>query len=182
MEHCELYKDPAGVLEKAGEQAQYEAELRHLVLELKCQETEYVVRLKQITSPERWPAVFESILADAKRPADRMQLYHLDGLYSELFAELSRYPYIGTFKSYEETLRKWNSEQTRKLYIEILKIEMDRASDRRQYRYIASHLKKLNVYPKGQEETKALAAYWYTTHKNRPAMKDELKKAGYLQE
>lgn len=169
------------LLEKAGEQTEYETELRYLVMELKCQETEFVSRLKKITQPEQWPAMFEILLADAKRPVDRMQLYHLNEMYRELFAELSRYPYIGTFQSYEEALRHWDTEQTRKLYVEILKIEMDRACDRMQYRKVASHLNGLRAYPQGQEEVNALVAYWYVYHKNRPAMKDELKKAGYPQ-
>ena len=170
-----------GLLEKAGEQAEYETELRYLVLERKCQETEFVSRLKAITPPENWAAMFEKLLADAKRPADRMRLYHLNGMYSELYSELSRHPYLGTFQSYEEDLRKWDSEQTLKLYTEILKTEMDRACDRKQYRYVVSHLSRLKAYPQGYEEAKSLLAYWYAHHKNRHAMKDELKKAGYPQ-
>ena len=171
-----------GLLEKAGEQAKYEMELRYLVLELNCRETEFVSRLKAITPPESWAAVFQKLLADAKRPADRMELYHLDGMYSELHAELSRYSYIGLFQNYEEDLRRWDSERTLKLYAEILKWEMDRACDRKQYRHIAAQLDRLKTYPNGQEEAKKLAAYWYVYHKNCPAMKDELKKAGYPQE
>lgn len=170
------------LLEKAGKQNEYEAELQYLVLKLRCQETEFVSRLKAITPAEQWLAVFEILLADAKRPADRMQLYHFNGMYSELFAELNRYPYIGTFRRYEDDLREWNSEKTLKLLIEILKREMDRACDRKQYRQVASYLKGLRAYPNGKAETKILVAYWYTVHKNRPAMKDELNKAGYPQE
>ena len=152
------------------------------MLKLNCQETEFVSRLKAITPPESRAAVFEKLLADANRPADRMQLYHFNGIYNKLFAELSRYPYLGTFQSYEEDLRTWDSERTLKLYAEILKREMDRACDCKQYRHVAAHLDRLKVYPKGQEEANTLVAYWYVYHKNRPAMKDELKKAGYLQE
>ncbi len=169
------------LLEKAGEQAEYETELRYLVLELKCQETEFVSRLKAITPPEQWETVFATLLADAKRPVDRMQLYHFNGMCSELFTELMRYPYIATFQYYEETLRGWDSEKTLKLCTEIMKQEMDRACDRKQYRLVATYLDNLKAYPNGQEEANALAAYWYIYHKNRPAMKDELKKAGYPQ-
>ncbi len=170
------------LLEKAEEQTQYDAELRYLVLELKCRETEYVFRLKKITPPEQWNTVFGTLLADAKHPADRMPLYHLNGMYSELFAELSHYPYLSNFQSFEQDLRRRDSERTLKLYMEILKREMDRACDRKQYRQVAACLDKLKVYPNGREEARALAAYWYVCHKNRPAMKDELKKAGYPQE
>ena len=56
---------------------------------------------------------------------------------------------------------------------------MDSANDRKQYRHVAAQLDQLKTYPKGQEEANSLAAYWYVYHKNRPAVKDELKKAGY---
>ena len=78
-------------------------------------------------------------------------------------------------------LRKWDSERTLKLYTEILKREMDSANDRKQYRHVAAQLDQLKTYPKGQEEANSLAAYWYVYRKNRPAVKDELKKAGYPQ-
>ena len=58
---------------------------------------------------------------------------------------------------------------------------MDRACDRKQYRHVVSYLNNLKTYPNGQEEANALVAYWYVYHKNRPAIKDELKKAGYPQ-
>lgn len=115
------------------------------MLKLKCQEAEYVFRLKKITPAEQWPIVFEVLLADAKRPADCIQLYHLDGMYSELFAELSRYPYIGTFQSYEEDLRMWDMDRTLKRHTEVLKIEIDRACDRKQHRHIASYLNNLKT-------------------------------------
>ena len=125
--------------------------------------------------------LLHSLAAEDGTLQDRMELYHLNGMHSELFAELSRYPYLGSFQSYEEDLRKWDSERTLKLYTEILKREMDRACDRMQYRNVATHLDKMKAYPNGQEEAKSLVAYWYVYHKNRPAMKDELKKAGYPQ-
>ena len=169
------------LLEEAGEQAQYENELRYLVLDLKCQDTEYVSRLKQVTPSGQWTRMFEVLLASAKHPTGRMGLYHFEGLYSELFAELTQYPSFGTFLNYEESLRKWDPARTLNLYTELLKREMDTACDRKQYRHVIAHLPALNVYPGGSKAAKTLAAYWYAYHKNRPAMKDELRKAGYAE-
>ena len=70
---------------------------------------------------------------------------------------------------------------TIQLQIEILKREMDRACDRKHYRHLAAYLENLRAYPNGREEAKTLAVYWYVCHKNRPAMKHELKKSGYPQ-
>ena len=170
-----------GLLEKAGEQAEYEKELRHLVLERKCQEWEYVSRLKTITPPDQWPAVFESLVADAKRPSDRMALYHFEGMLEELFAELCRHPSFGSFHCYAAELREWDPPRTRTYYVEILKQEMDAANQRKQYRHIIGYLSDLSAYPGGQKAAKELAEYWHVYHRNRPAMKDELRQAGYPQ-
>lgn len=169
------------LLEKAGEQVQYEKELRYLVLELRCQETEYLSRLKSCTPPEQWIGMFAAMLADAKRPTERMHLYHFEGTYDLLFKELAQYPHFGSFHGYEQSLRAWNPERSLELYIEVLKREMDRACDRKEYRRVVGYLHELGAYPGGQDAARKLADYWYIHHKNRPAMKDELRQAGYPQ-
>ena len=170
------------LLEKAGEQAEFERELRYLVLELKCQELEYLSSLKNMTPPEQWSAVFAQMLSDAECPSDRMNLYYFEGMYTELFTELCQHPSFGAFLNYEEELRSWNPERTRTYYTEILKREMDAACQRKQYRQIIRYLEKVKTYPDGENSARKLAEYWYVCHKNRPAMKDELLKAGYPQE
>lgn len=175
----ELSKTLLRLLEKAGEQAEYEKELRHLVLERKCQEREYVSQLKTITPPEQWPAVFETLMADAKHPSDRRVLYHLEGMLDELFAELFQHPSFSSFQCYAAELREWDPPRTRTYYVEILKQEMDAANQRKQYRHIIRYLSDLSTYPGGQKAAKELAEYWHVYHRNRPAMKDELRQAGY---
>ena len=177
----ELSKTLLRLLEKAGEQAEYEKELRHLVLEHKCQEREYVSQLKTITPPEQWSAIFESLMADAKRPSDRMALYHFEGMLDELFTELCQHPSFGSFQCYAAELREWDPTRTRTYYVEILKREMDAANQRKQYRHIIGYLSDLRAYPGGQKAAKELAEYWHVYHRNRPAMKDELRQAGYPQ-
>lgn len=55
----------------------------------------------------------------------------------------------------------------------LLKQEMDKACDRKQYRHIIRHLHGLNAYPSGQEVAQTLAAYWQIDHQNRSAKRDE---------
>lgn len=167
------------LLEKAGNREQYEKELRYLVLNLGCRETKYLTQLKYCTLPEEWSGMFAAMLAEAQQPSDRMYLYHFEGMIDLLFKELTVYPYLGHFHSYEASLRAWDPERTRKLYTEALKREMDTACDRKAYYRIAGYLHELGTYPGGQEEAMKLAAYWHVCHKNRPAMKDELRKAGF---
>ena len=169
------------LLEKVGKQDEYETELRHLVLKLKCHEPKYLSRLKEITPQEQWPAMFETLLADAKYPSGRMALYHFEGMLTELFEELCQHPSFSSFTGYEAELRIWNPQRTLSYYTEILKREMDKANQRKDYRHLIRHLEKMKTYPNGDDAARNLADYWYGNHKNRPAMKDELLKAGYPQ-
>lgn len=73
------------------------------------------------------------------------------------------------------------SQRTLTYYTEILKREMDKATQRKHYRHLIRHLEKMKTYPGGESAARNLSAYWYGYHKNRPAMKDELQKAGYPQ-
>lgn len=165
--------------EKAGDQVRYEKELRYLVLERGCQETDYLSRLKNCTPPEEWGGMFAAILAEAKRPFERMHLYHFEAMYDALVEELTQYPYLENFRTYEPSLREWDSERTLKLYVDALKFEMDRVCDRKEYRRVVGHLRELEAYPGGGEEARKLAAYWHEYYKRRSAMKDELCRAGY---
>lgn len=175
----EYTKTLIGLLDKAADSAEYGSELRYLVLELNCQEPGYVMQLKAAVTSEQWDEIFESLLAAAQSPAGRMSLYSIEGMCSQLFAELEQAQSFERFTSYKDQLCSWDAKRTLKLYIELLKQQMKMACVRDQYRNVIWHLKELKAYPNGKEEAKKLADYWYEHHKNRPAMKDELKKAGY---
>lgn len=110
-----------------------------------------------------------------------MALYHLEGMIAELFEELCQYPSFSRFTSYEAELRNWNPQRTLTYYTEILKREMDAATQRKHYRHLIRHLEEMKAYPGGESAAQKLADYWYGYHKNRPAMKDELQEAGYPQ-
>ena len=167
------------LLEKSGNQEQYKKELRYLILDLGCQETKYLSRLKDCTPQDQWIDMFAAMVADAKQPSERMLLYHFEGMYEKLFVELSQYSALSNFYPYEQPLREWDPERTLKLYVKVLKIEMDRVCDRKEYRRVIRYLHELESYPGGREEAIKLAAYWHVCHKNRPAMRDELQTAGF---
>lgn len=168
-----------GLLEKAGEQAEYEKELRYLVLELNCQEELYLSQLKKLTPPEQWAASFQTLSANAERPVERMALYHFEGMFEELFTELRQHPSFVSFQCYEAALREWDPQRTLTYFTESLKREMETACDRKQYRRVIGYLSGFEAYPGGRKVARQMAEYWHVRHHNRPAMKDELRQAGY---
>jgi len=81
---------------------------------------------------------------------------------------------------YEDELRQWSTEKTRDCLVAVLKQEMQRATNRKQYWSVIQFLNKLKNYPMGKETTQMLVQYWCQQHSNRSAMKDELRKARYI--
>lgn len=130
--------------------------------------------------PKTIQMMFARLLAEAKSPTARMGLYQFEGMYAKLFEELCQHPSFDSFLQVEAELRTWNPERTKKLYVELLKRQMDKSCQRSHYRDLIRHLDTLETYPGGPVVAQSLASYWYANHKNRPAMKDELRQAGYL--
>ena len=112
---------------------------------------------------------------------ERGREYFACGQVVELFEELCQHPSFSSFTGYGAELRIWNPQRTLIYYTEILKREMDKANQRKDYRHLIRHLEKMKTYPNGDNAARNLADYWHGSHKNRPAMKDELLKAGYPQ-
>lgn len=171
-ELLELYR-------KSGQQTLYEGELLDLILEQKCLEIPYVSQLKAVTAPEEWPHMLAKLFALAEGWTDLLNLLQFEEMYEPLLDQLNRRRSLSAFLTYEESLRTWSPQQTLELYISLLKEEMDRNCERKMYRQTIAHLNELHQYPNGQDAAQRLAEYWYIYHNNRPAMKDELRKAGY---
>lgn len=162
-----------------GMQSQYEEELRFLVLDCHHIQVPYLRLLKDTVSSEEWKQIIESILTTAKNWTERFTVLSFEGEYPLLLNEIRKLSYLRYLLDYEHELKSWSAEQTMDCYVELLKAEMMRASNRKQYWSVIQHLKKISKYPNGKQAAQALARYWKEYHNNRPAMKDELRKAGF---
>ena len=169
----ELYRE-------CGENENYENELRFLVLDCKHIQMSYLQQLKEITEPIQWRGLFERLLAFAKTWDERFTLLRLEERYQTMLEDIQKIGNIHWLNQYEGNLRQWSAEKTRECYVEILKQEMQRATNRKQYWTVIQWLKKLRNYPEGEKMTEAVVQYWCEQHSNRSAMKDELRKARYI--
>lgn len=162
-----------------GMQSQYEEELRFLVLNYHYIQVPYLRLLKEVVSSEEWKQIVENILTTAKNWTERFTVLSFEGEYQLLLNEIRKLSYLRYLLDYEHELISWSAEQTMDCYVELLKAEMVKASNRKQYWSVIQHLKRIRKYPNGKQAAQALARYWKEYHYNRPAMKDELRKAGF---
>lgn len=169
-----------GLYYECGQKEQYENELHFLVLDCKYIQMPYLQQLKEITEPMKWRELFERLLAFAKTWNERFVLLDLEKRYQTMLEDIQESGNIHWLIEYEKDLKQWSAEKTGDCLVVILKQEMRRASDRKQYWSVIQYLKKLNTYPEGKAAQEALVQYWCEQHSNRPAMKDELRKARYI--
>ena len=162
-----------------GMQSQYEEELRFLVLDCHHIQVPYLRLLKEAISSGEWNQIVENILTTARNWSDRFTVLSFEGQYQLLLNEIRKLSYLHYLLDYEHELKSWSAEQTLDCYVELLKAEMAKASNRKQYWSVIQHLKKISKYPNGKQAAQALAQYWKEYHNNRPAMKDELRTAGF---
>lgn len=70
----------------------------------------------------------------------RVGLYYFEGMYSELFTELCQHLSVMDYVNYEAELRNLNPGRRLTYYLEILKWEIDKVCQRKDYRHIIRHM------------------------------------------
>lgn len=97
----------------------------------------------------------------------------------ELMEEVVRTDSIYVLEKYEKILRLRYSDQIRDIYANHVRKKAEQVSDRRNYYYLMQELKKLTRYEGGRMIARSVAAEWKKEYARRPAMMDELRKAGF---
>lgn len=189
-ESCELDKDFPGlvaqhikqllnVYRRCGRDEEYRAQLVDYIFNHRQDNLEYIYDLKNICDEAEWHEYREKILASKTAYAVLGMLMKAEKLYNQLLAMVQNSQSFYVIDQYEDVLKAEYPEETKQLYIECLHKEMAYADNRKKYRSVIKHLKKLKEYPEGKQEAESIADQWKVLYKNRPALKDELKKAGF---
>ena len=121
----------------------------------------------------------EQILAEKRLGMIRYQLLAAEGLVERLLQELAVSGSIFALDQYEKLVKKQFPEKTRDLYIDYVKNQAVHTTNRKEYQSLIRYLKKIVKYPDGKEKVQRIAEEWRQIYKRRPAMMDELKKAGF---
>lgn len=166
--------------QQLGMEQEYRAELIFQISAFRQGNLEFVNMLKNICEPEEWAAFREQILQDDHRRVPRFAFLANEGMYQELLEEIISSNSVSAMDQYEKTLGKELPLQVRDFYADYLRKEADSASCRTHYHGLVNYLKKLRSYPDGKELAAQIAREWQNTYRRRPAMMDELRKAGFV--
>lgn len=134
--------------------------------------------LKAYYGTDEWPTVREKLFADTTQYY-LPEFYAEDKLYSRLMEYVSHEATISVLRKYEYLLVEQYPEQILRIYTDSLINAAQRSADRKCYREWAYCLKHMATIEGGTEIAQALATKWKSEYKNRPAMMEELRKAGF---
>ena len=167
------------IYEKRNMQNEYVQELQYQVFECMQRDLEYIVKLKKLCSETEWEEQREKFLQGKTSYWIRYEFLVEEELFERLLQEIQKNQSVHVLDQYEKVLKKHLPNEVRDMYVQYVKKESTRTSDRKAYKYLISYLKKITKYPDGKKIARDIAECWKQDYKRRPAMMDELRKAGF---
>lgn len=167
------------IYEKRNMQKEYAQELEYQVFECMQRDLEYIVKLKKLYSETEWEEQRERFLQGKTSSWIRYEFLVEEELFEELLREIKKNQSVYALDQYEKVLKKHLPNEVRDIYVQYVKKGAIQTADRKAYKYLMSYLKKITKYPNGKKIAQDIAESWRQDYKRRPAMMDELRKAGF---
>ena len=159
-----------------GNRNAYIKQLWQLVLEYEAGNLDLYRELKKQYSADEWLIKREEIFKKLPADAHVERLYMEEKLYDRLLVYVLNSQGLYALQEYERVLKKEYPEQILGKYKdEVNKMAMH-TSDRKQYAYLVSLLRKMQQMKGGVKLVEQIVSEWKLRYKNRPAMMDELRK------
>lgn len=159
-----------------GNRSAYIEQLWKLVLEYEAGNLELYRELKKQYTADEWLVKREEIFKKLPTYAHVEQLYKEEKLYDRLLIYVLNSPGLYALQEYEKVLKKEYPEQILNKYKNEVNKMAVRTSDRKNYAYLVSLLRKMKQIKGGSKLVEQIVDDWKVKYKNRPAMMEELRK------
>ena len=158
------------------DKAAYIAQLWKIFVEYKDGNLELFKELKQQYTTEEWELKREQLFAKLYNSVHIADYYKEEKQYYRLLTYVMDYPGLNRLQEYEEVLKKdYIPQILEKYYFELNKMATQ-ANNRKEYKELVSHLRRMKQFAKGREQVERIVSDWKAMYRNRPAMMDELSK------
>lgn len=159
-----------------GNRSAYIEQLWKLVLEYEAGNLDLYRELKKQYTADEWLVKREEIFKKLPTYAHVEQLYKEEKLYDRLLIYVLNSPGLYALQEYEKVLKKEYPEQILNKYKNEVNKMAVRTSDRKNYAYLVSLLRKMKQIKGGSKLVEQIVDDWKVKYKNRPAMMEELRK------
>ena len=159
-----------------GNQEAYLKQLWQLMLEYGTRDMDLYRELKKQYSKEEWIKQREELFKKLPKDAAIDQLYKEEELYDRLLEFVLRSSGLSALQKYEDVLIKDYPQQILEKYRDEVSQMARYTSNRKQYAYMVSLLRRMREIDGGAQMVKEIADEWRSNYGNRRAMMDELRK------
>lgn len=163
----DLYKE-------LGKDKEYENELWTLMMEFRAGDLDMYKELKSLYTPLEWPIKREKIFFKYQSSFFLGEMYAEDKLYDRLIEYVTIQRGLSELQKYESCLKDEYSEMLLEKYAKEVDLMAQNASNRSQYRTLASILKHMQTLPNSKECVNTILLQFRAQYKRRSAMMDEL--------
>ena len=146
------------------------------MLEYGTRDMDLYRELKSQYSKEEWLKQREELFKKLPKDAAIDQLYKEEELYDRLLAFVLRSSGLSALQRYEDVLIKDYPQQILEKYRDEVSQMARYTSNRKQYAYMVSLLRRMREIDGGAQMVKEIADEWRSNYGNRRAMMDELRK------
>lgn len=167
------------IYHKTGQQEDYKKELIYQVFSCRQDNLENVKLLKATCDEEEWCTYREQILNSNSCLGIKFSFLEFEELYDRLLKTIVESGSIYTLDQYEKVLKKKFPDIVRDTYVNYVRKHAESVCDRKAYKGLMTYMKKITKYPDGREMADQIAGEWKVIYRRRPAMMDELRKAGF---
>ena len=167
------------IYHKTGQQEDYKKELICQVFSCRQDNLENVKLLKATCDEEEWCTYREQILNSNSCLGIKFRFLEFEELYDRLLKTIVESGSIYTLDQYEKVLKKKFPDIVRDTYVNYVRKHAESVCDRTAYKGLMTYLKKITKYPDGRGKADQIAKEWKVIYRRRPAMMDELRKAGF---
>lgn len=167
------------IYHKTGQQELYKKELIYQIFSCRQDNLENVKLLKAECDEEEWCTYRERILNSNLCLGIKFNFLEFEELYDRLLETIVKSGSIYTLDQYEKVLKKKFPDVVRDTYVNYVRKHAESVCDRKAYKGLMAYMKKIAKYPGGRAVADQIAEEWKETYRRRPAMMDELRKAGF---
>lgn len=167
------------IYQNTGQKEEYKKELIYQVFSCRQANLDNVKLLKAECGEEEWHTYREQILNSNSCLGIKFHFLEFEELYDRLLKTIVESGSIYILDQYEKVLKKKFPDIVRDTYVNYVRNHAERVCDRKAYKGLMAYMKKIAKYSGGREIADQIAKEWKVIYRRRPAMMDELKKAGF---
>ncbi|MDD6043819.1 MAG: SWIM zinc finger family protein [Eubacteriaceae bacterium] len=167
------------IYQSTGQKEEYKKELIFQVFSCRQDDLQNVKLLKEQCDADEWCSFRQQIINAKSCLGIIYSFLEFEEQYDMLLQMIVDSGSVYLLDMYEKVLKRKYPDTVRDIYAKFIRRYAATASNRKAYQALMPYMKKIRKYPGGEDLANQIAQEWKSVYRRKPAMMDELRKAGF---